>query len=157
MSFFLTTNLRYLRKSKQLSQQELANQLGISRSNVAAYERGNAEPNAQRLMKMANYFDIRLSDFLGKNLLEEPAKKVGNDNNLNNQHSEYINTLQEKVDEVDNMLNSIRKFHQFRLPNYKDTSKEFAGLMSNFDNLMNLCEYLIEENRNFLNATQTDN
>lgn len=63
MSFFLTTNLRYLRKSKQLSQQELANQLGISRSNVAAYERGNAEPNAQRLMKMANYFDIRLSDF----------------------------------------------------------------------------------------------
>lgn len=155
MSSFITTNLKYLRKRKQLSQQELANQLNLSRSNIAAYERGNSEPNVSKLLRMADFFDVNLSDFLGQDLTQDTIDTNRNVQKTNNIQKEHLEALQEKVDEVDNMLNSIRKFHKFRLPSYSNQSSELKSLMINFDNLINLCEYLIEENRHFLGSIQS--
>ena len=43
MNFF-GNNLRHLRKEKGLTQQQLADKLGITRSLVGAYEENRAEP-----------------------------------------------------------------------------------------------------------------
>lgn len=55
--------LRKLRKSKGLSQYALAEQLGLSRGQLANYEQGSREPDYETLKVIANYFGVTV-DFL---------------------------------------------------------------------------------------------
>ena len=48
--------LRLLRNEKGLSQQELALSLGISKSAVNMYERGERQPNFETLELIADFF-----------------------------------------------------------------------------------------------------
>jgi transcriptional regulator with XRE-family HTH domain len=61
---FLSSNLRYLRRRDTLSQQQLADDLGIKRSNIAAYETKNVEPRLALLDRMASYFSVSLTDLI---------------------------------------------------------------------------------------------
>lgn len=42
-------NLRFLRKREKLTQQEMADKLGVSRSTIAMYENGSREPDFETL------------------------------------------------------------------------------------------------------------
>ena len=59
------TRLSCLRQEHHMSQQELANELGISRSAVGMYEQGKREPDFEVLDKIADLFDVDLSYLLG--------------------------------------------------------------------------------------------
>ena len=50
--------LREARKSKGMSQQELADELGISINSVANYERGTSFPKESYLYKIINIFGL---------------------------------------------------------------------------------------------------
>ena len=160
MDNYLVKNLKFLRKDKGMSQQKLAEELGFSRSNIAAYERGNSEPNVQKLLTISNFFNINLSDFLSKDLAEVRANDLLDSNSdekgLSFENTPHLAALEYKVKGVDKMLASIREFHQFRLPQYKERSNEFKGLISNFENLLDLCDYLLEENKTFLKDVKND-
>lgn len=58
--------LRILRTSKGLSQQDFAKQLGISKSSVNMYERGEREPSFEMLEIIADYFNVDMDYLLGK-------------------------------------------------------------------------------------------
>lgn len=51
-------NLLELRKSSGLTQQELADRLGISRSAIGNYEKGIREPDLETLEKIADFFNL---------------------------------------------------------------------------------------------------
>ncbi|ENI1326526.1 helix-turn-helix transcriptional regulator [Listeria monocytogenes] len=55
-----------LRKTKELSQYKLAEELGFSRGQVANYEQGSREPNYETLIKIAKYFDVSTDYLLGR-------------------------------------------------------------------------------------------
>jgi len=57
--------LRALRAEKQLSQAELARQLGLTKSSLNMYERGEREPRFETLAAIAAYFGTDLNDLLG--------------------------------------------------------------------------------------------
>lgn len=61
---YLPGNLKFLRKSKKLTQAQFAEKVGLTRSVIGAYEEGRAEPKLQSLMIMAQYFDVSLDDLL---------------------------------------------------------------------------------------------
>ena len=44
-------NLEYLRKSKKLSQEELANKLNISRQSVSKWESGATYPETEKILQ----------------------------------------------------------------------------------------------------------
>ena len=48
--------LQELRKSKKVSQMELAQILGVSQSAIAKWELGKADPCSTALIKLAKYF-----------------------------------------------------------------------------------------------------
>lgn len=50
--------LTKLRQEQNLSQAELADRLGISRSTVGMYEQGHREPDLKSLGLIANYFGV---------------------------------------------------------------------------------------------------
>jgi len=55
-----------IRKEKKLSQEELAFDCYIDRSNVAEIEQGKTNPTLKTLLKIANNLDIKLWQLLKK-------------------------------------------------------------------------------------------
>jgi transcriptional regulator with XRE-family HTH domain len=58
--------LTRLRKSKNLTQQEVARRLNISRSAYAGYEIGRRVPEYSTLENMANLFDVPIDYLVGR-------------------------------------------------------------------------------------------
>ena len=53
-------NLRFLRKRKGLTQQELADKLGIRRSSIGAYEENRASPRYETLEGVSDFFGVSI-------------------------------------------------------------------------------------------------
>lgn len=57
---------RKIREQSGLTQQQLADKLGISRSAVGMYEKGEREPNFETLELIADTFNVDMNYLLGK-------------------------------------------------------------------------------------------
>lgn len=57
-------NIARLRKAKGISQKQLAEDLGVSRSAVSFYESGKVTPRMRVLDDMAAYFDVSISEIV---------------------------------------------------------------------------------------------
>jgi transcriptional regulator with XRE-family HTH domain len=62
----LSTNIKFLRKSKNLTQAEFAIKIGVNRSVIGAYEEGRAEPKLQTLQAMSDFFNLAIDDLINK-------------------------------------------------------------------------------------------
>lgn len=58
--------LKFLRKERDYTQDQLANFLGISRSSLAMYEQGRRNPDFETLEAMADIFNVDIDYLLGK-------------------------------------------------------------------------------------------
>ena len=56
--------LKELRKKHGLTQQQLADVLGVVRSTVSGYENGTIEPKQHTLTKLADYFQVSFDDLI---------------------------------------------------------------------------------------------
>jgi len=74
----IAINLKYLRKKKHISQQELAEAMGIPRTTLGDYERGKTEPNVEMLIKLAEYFDVKIDELIRKNLSHQDYEIIRN-------------------------------------------------------------------------------
>lgn len=67
--------LARLRKSHNLTQQELAKRLRVSKSSLGMYEIGQREPNFETLVRMGDFFGVSM-DYLikgnEKQITEDP-------------------------------------------------------------------------------------
>ena len=61
----LSEKLYELRKKRALSQEQLAEQLGVSRQAISKWESGKAVPETDTLISISKYFDVSL-DYLMK-------------------------------------------------------------------------------------------
>jgi transcriptional regulator with XRE-family HTH domain len=75
----LTENIIWLRKSKNLSQQQLADELGIKRSTLSAYEQSKATPPIVVLQKYASFFKIDFEKLLNQPLQDQQSPQKNND------------------------------------------------------------------------------
>ncbi len=57
--------LTYLRKREGISQQELANKLGLTRSAIGMYETGRREPDLETLEVFADYYNVDMNTLTG--------------------------------------------------------------------------------------------
>ncbi len=58
--------LKELRQGEQLTQQQLADRLQISRVNYTRYERGVVRPDYETLLKIADFYDISLDEIFNR-------------------------------------------------------------------------------------------
>lgn len=68
------TRLKILRKEKNISQEELAKLIGVSRSSVGNYETNQNMPTAEILDNIANILDCSLDYLLCKTDLRNPEE-----------------------------------------------------------------------------------
>lgn len=65
MNLEVANRLLNLRKKNNLSQEELAEKLGISRQAISKWERGDASPDTDNLIQLSNLYRVSLDELLG--------------------------------------------------------------------------------------------
>lgn len=68
MSNKLQSNIRILRDRMGISQQKLADKLGIGRPKYSAYEEYRCEPNIDLIIKLSEFFKVSIDDLIKKEL-----------------------------------------------------------------------------------------
>ncbi len=66
----LNENIKAIRKSKGLSQQELAVKLNVVRQTVSKWEQGLSVPDSDMLISISEVFETPVSTLLGENVIE---------------------------------------------------------------------------------------
>ena len=64
-------NLKLLRKQKGMSQEALAQQLNVVRQTISKWEKGLSVPDAELLTRIAELFEVSVSELLGARIEEE--------------------------------------------------------------------------------------
>ena len=73
MSF--SDNLKAIRKEKNMSQEELAELLGVSRQAVSKWELGDGYPEAEKLLIIAGKLNVSLDTLMGTEIVNTEANK----------------------------------------------------------------------------------
>lgn len=83
-------NLKKIRKNNNLSQEQLAEILGISRQAISKWESGSAYPEMEKIIQLCEKFNVNIDDLLNKDIgeiiSEEQSKK-----NLNKYIESFLN------------------------------------------------------------------
>lgn len=66
-----------LRKNKNLSQEDLGNELGVARQTISKWELGETTPEMDKLIKMSEIFEITLDD-----LIKDTEPNIDKNNNF---------------------------------------------------------------------------
>lgn len=67
----LAENLRIQRKKNGLSQEELAEKCDVSRQAIAKWESGESAPSIERLIFLADLYDVTLDELVGRVVLDD--------------------------------------------------------------------------------------
>lgn len=148
MTIYFGENLKRLRKEKELTQEALADFLGVSFQTISKWERGETYPDITTLPVIASFFNVSVDDLLGVDKAQKEQKI-----------DEYLE-LYDKMRLKDTPLtfnefqNAVKEFPgEFRilvrymellmaekttrdLPEYEKVSKE---LISIYENIQNHC------------------
>ncbi len=60
----LSANLRYLRNKQKLTQEEVAERIGVTRQAVAKWENGDSLPDIVNCQALADLYDVSLDDLV---------------------------------------------------------------------------------------------
>ncbi len=90
MEINMKDKLRSLRQQKNITQETLANYLGITSQSVGKWERGEGFPDITLLPALAMYFNVTVDDLLdvGKARIEEKVRQYREQSNILSNHGE---------------------------------------------------------------------
>lgn len=72
----MVVNLKKLRNKKGISQQALADAIGVSQQSVNKYENHKIEPDIETLIKIADYFSTSIDYLVGHTEIDHIIEKV---------------------------------------------------------------------------------
>ncbi|MCR4759719.1 MAG: helix-turn-helix domain-containing protein [Oscillospiraceae bacterium] len=87
--------LRELRKEKNLSQEQLAEQFGVSSRSVSRWENGNTMPDISLLIELADFYDIEIRELLSGERKRETMNKDMKETLV--MVADYTNAEKEKI------------------------------------------------------------
>lgn len=153
-SHFLAGNLRRLRQAKGISQQELAESVGLKRSNIASYESGIVEPRPERFLALARFFKIDPSILLIQDLsaLEPDHPLFRGESGEFERVDRLLQQLTGKTNDLEKVLEGFRAFHELKNARSTSTDSATTALRHDMENLMHILENLLETNRTFIQS-----
>lgn len=155
-------NLRVLRKSRGLSQEKLAEAIGMKRGNIASYEKEIAEPSMDKLRRLATFFEVDLQTLVSGELEDDAfdADSVPTPNALKERTNQLRNLRngRGKRAELEKQQASIRKIiegmrhyfdfkysaHQLHTPTEKALADDYHRLLQLMDTSLEMNEELLE-------------
>lgn len=107
MGNYFSKNLKFLREKRNLSQNKLAEMIGVNQTTVARWEDDNRTPNLDNAIDVSVTLNIPLADLIGKDL------SILDNSVLPSSETDGKRILKEKgiMDENDNI--NIAKLNEF--------------------------------------------
>lgn len=84
---YFKENIRFLRKSHKLTQDEAATLLGLKRPTLSGYENGIGHPNLQTLGLFSEFYNVSIDNLIKVNLAELPEARI---QELVNRDNEFL-------------------------------------------------------------------
>ncbi|MBW3490611.1 helix-turn-helix domain-containing protein [Bacillus sp. FDAARGOS_1420] len=112
----LKERIRFLRKERNLKQDELGKAIGVNAASVSKFETGLKSPSRETLQRMADFFNVSADYLLGRS----------DDRQLNQMLNTKYNALKIRLDQLpqehqeillQNMLTMMESFK--KISNYK--------------------------------------
>ncbi len=168
MNIYLSENIKRLRREKELTQETLAEFLGVTFQSISNWERGESYPDITMLPEIAAFFKVSVDELLGIN-------KSENEHEINSKIADYDNLTDHKL--MQKIINDLKaKFpNDFRvLIRYlgclvrfsEDLSSVSSEVFAIYNNIQQNCtndririkakRIMIEFYRSQLNSENTD-
>ena len=145
MTIYFGENLKRLRKEKEMTQEALADFLGVSFQTISKWERGETYPDITTLPVISRFFNVPIDDLLGVNKAREEEKineylKLYDEMKLKDLTLVY-NRFQTAVKEFPNDFRILIRYMEllydvkgFGQGGYKDISKEISSIYEKIQN-----------------------
>ena len=127
------SNIKFLRKRKNFSQEEMAAELKIPRSTLSGYENEVAEPSYDMLIKFSELFNVSTDDILMKRLSKMSELKLRELEDNSDAKGKNLRVLAITVDK-DNDKENIEVVPEKAQAGYTTgySDPQFVGLLSKF-------------------------
>lgn len=102
----LSDNIKFIRKENNLSQEQLAEQLGVSRQAVSKWESGQSYPEMDKVLLICKLYNYNIDELMNENVKEVSETKQSKIN-----INKYIDDFFEFITKTIDMLSSM-KFKQ---------------------------------------------
>ena len=141
MTIYLSENIKRLRRDRELTQEALAEFLGVTYQSVSNWERGESYPDITLLPEIAGFFKVSVDELLGVNRAEdeeEIKKELEAYDNLTDENlkQEIISKLKEKF------TNDFRILLRYMtcLVHFKEkTPENVAKIIAIYENIKQNC------------------
>lgn len=97
IKIILGENIKNLRKAKGLSQEKLAEIIGLERDSLSSIETGRSFTSSEVLANLANYFNVEISLLFKSGYIEHPDKDFNLKKEINRLLSDCNHELLEKI------------------------------------------------------------
>ena len=98
----LSENLKKLRKENNLSQEQLAEKLGVSRQAVSKWESGQSYPEMDKVLLICKLFNYNIDELMNENIKEVEASKQSKIN-INKYVEDFFGFITKTVEMLCNM------------------------------------------------------
>ena len=98
-------NLRNLRKSRNISQEELAEKVNVSRQSVSKWETGEAYPEMNNILMLCRIFHCKINDLVNNNILDIDSL----DEDVKMSVVKFKDKKQKQIKGISNILSLIGK------------------------------------------------
>ena len=99
----LSDNLKKIRKDNNLSQEDLAEKLGVSRQSVSKWESGVAYPEMDKVLELCKLFNLNIDELLNQNIKEVEQNKQSKSN-----VNKYIDSFLSYISKTVNLFSSLK-------------------------------------------------
>ncbi|MFK7950217.1 MAG: helix-turn-helix domain-containing protein [Saprospiraceae bacterium] len=143
---FVSNNIKFLRKKHKLSQCELADKIGLKRGNIASYEKSIAEPKILNLTKLANYFQVSISDFVTSDLsngIPEANLPISEPIMVGDEFSK----IKAQCAEFDSMIKGMHCYHSFTMKKIESPTEDIKVLSNEVERLLSVAKSLMESHK----------
>jgi transcriptional regulator with XRE-family HTH domain len=133
------TNLVRLRKSKELTQQELADALGVNKQQLSEFERGRRTPNFEVLDRIAEYFQATPNQIFGSSQEIELEYAVLQTDEYNERAKETLTLLKKIEQYFDNpdFMNKVNEATYLTVmqPLFNERGEELSWKIDEYGNV----------------------
>ena len=93
----LSDNIKKIRKENNLSQEQLADKLNVSRQSVSKWESGQAYPEMDKVLQICQLFNLNIDELMNQDIKEVNNRKQEK-SNLNKYFDDFFNYVTKTID-----------------------------------------------------------
>ena len=106
--------LKALRSEKKVTQQQLSELLGVGRPTIAGYETKGKQPDFDKLIEIAEYFNVSIDYLLGRNPIPNSYNKDFVESNKSHNNIDASGLPDEDVQKVKEYIELLKQKHQYK-------------------------------------------